>query len=144
MYFSFSEVDALKPRVNWMEVSDLKTQIVLIDVVRVRADTWRVAWHHLVSVGTPWQQRAPPWCHLMAPLRDCRVPLICTRCHDLEVRRLDLILDIPLSHRTPIVVCLFEQPVKKGYWLLTSTCIWGQNHGSVVFHFHFVVSLYSG
>lgn len=39
MYFSFSEVDALKPRVNWMEVSDLKTQIVLIDVVRVRADT---------------------------------------------------------------------------------------------------------
>ena len=40
MYFSFSEVDAaLKPRVNWMEVLDLKTQIVLIDVVRVRADT---------------------------------------------------------------------------------------------------------
>lgn len=46
----------------------------------------------------------------MAPLGDRRVPLICTRCHDLEVRRLDLILDIPLSHRTPIVVCLFEQP----------------------------------
>merc|ERR1719264_1880583 len=39
-----------------------------------------------------------------------KVPIICTSWHDLVVCRLDLILDVPLSYRTPVVVCLLEQP----------------------------------
>ena len=39
-------------------------------------------------------------------------PLIGTGWHGVvEVCRLDLILDVPLAHRTTIVVCLLEQPV---------------------------------
>ena len=58
------------------------------------------SWHHPVPVVTP---------------RKRRVPLICSGWHDLVVCRLDLILDVPLSYRPPIVVCLLEQPGKKGH-----------------------------
>ena len=103
-----------------LEVSYFETQSVLIDVGLVRADTGRAARHHLVSLGTPWQQWAPPgtsWCHPV-PGGTPKVPIICTSWHDLVVCRLDLILDVPLSYRTPVVVCLLEQPVKNGHCYL--------------------------
>ena len=113
------EVDGQKLRINWVEVSDLDTRSVLIDVVLVRADTGRAARHHLVPLGTPWQRRAPPctpWYHPV-PLgtgRKRKVPLIQgTIWHDFVVCQLDLILDVPLSYWPPIVVRLLEKPVKE-------------------------------
>ena len=113
------EVDGQKLRINWVEVSDLDTRSVLIDVVLVRADTRRAARHHLVPLGTPWQRRAPPctpWYHPV-PLgtgRKRKVPLIQgTIWHDFVVCQLDLILDVPLSYWPPIVVRLLEKPVKE-------------------------------
>ena len=126
-----------------LEVSYFETQSVLIDVVLVRADTGRAARHHLVSLGTPWQQRAPlgtsSWCHPV-PGGTPKVPIICTSWHDLVVCRLDLILDVPLSYRTPVVVCLLEQPVKKGHSYLYEILLQECKNGKDFCHFqHFAI-----